>query len=53
MTIDPVCGMEVDEESTAEKSRFEGHTYFFCSHDCKEEFDASPDEYTGMQQTGT
>jgi Cu+-exporting ATPase len=56
MAIDPVCGMEVDEKSTQDRSSHEGVTYYFCSHDCKEEFDAAPEEYIGgeeEQKTGT
>jgi len=45
MAIDPVCGMEVDERTCKEKSMFEGTTHYFCSRDCKEEFEASPEDY--------
>ena len=41
---DPVCGMSVDERSDF-STQFEGKKYFFCSDDCKQEFDAEPDEY--------
>ena len=54
MAIDPVCGMEVDERSAEEKSTYQGQTYYFCSSDCREEFDSSPDEYIGPEMaTGT
>ncbi|PYS25936.1 MAG: YHS domain-containing protein [Acidobacteria bacterium] len=54
MAIDPVCGMEVDERSTKDKSTYLGVAYFFCSKDCKEEFDAEPAEYVGDdRKTGT
>ena len=54
MAIDPVCGMQVDEtKKKAEKSQFGGRTYYFCSHDCKERFDESPEEFVGMESTGT
>jgi YHS domain-containing protein len=55
MVIDPVCGMEVDEK-TQNRSTFNGATYYFCSSDCKEEFDAAPEDYTGgdeVLRTGT
>ena len=42
MAIDPVCGMEVDERTTKERSVYEETTYYFCSKDCKDEFDALP-----------
>jgi P-type Cu+ transporter len=55
MAIDPVCGMEVDERTTKEKAMFEGTTYYFCSTDCKDEFEASPEDYIGGEEelTGT
>ena len=55
MAIDPVCGMEVDERTTKDKSTYEGTTYYFCSDDCKEEFEASPGDYVGGEgeMTGT
>lgn len=54
MAIDPVCGMEVDERSARDKAIHQGQTYFFCSKDCKEEFQDEPDEYIGdEQETGT
>lgn len=55
MAIDPVCGMEVDERTTKERATFEGTTYYFCSTDCREEFQASPEDYVGGEEemTGT
>lgn len=43
--IDPVCGMELHEPDAAGTSVFEGKTYYFCSPDCKEEFDEEPELY--------
>ncbi len=53
MVIDPVCGAQVDEKKTKERSNFAGRTYYFCAHDCKEQFDESPEDFAGLQQTGT
>jgi Cu+-exporting ATPase len=57
MAIDPVCGMEVDEKTTRERATYEGQTYFFCSNDCRDEFQASPEDYIGGEDeemlTGT
>jgi len=55
MAIDPVCGMEVDERTTKDKTIHEGTTYYFCSTDCKDEFEASPEDYIGGEEelTGT
>lgn len=46
---DPVCGMDVDQiKAIATKltSTYKGKTYYFCSQECKEEFDADPGRYT-------
>lgn len=45
MVIDPVCGMDVDEEDAAAKAKYEGKTYYFCSTDCKREFQDAPETY--------
>jgi YHS domain-containing protein len=45
MVKDPVCGMYIEEEEAEGESQFEGQTYYFCSAECKEEFDAEPDRY--------
>ena len=45
MAIDPVCGMRVDEKNAEFQSMFAGKKYFFCSEDCRKEFEESPDEY--------
>lgn len=42
---DPVCGMMVEPETAPAKSEYKGTTYYFCSTDCKEEFDADPESY--------
>ena len=41
---DPVCGMELKVE-TEFKSEYKGMTYYFCSADCKTEFDKEPEKY--------
>jgi uncharacterized protein len=41
---DPVCGMKVDR-SRALQAQHAGQTYFFCSEDCRSEFDAHPERY--------
>ncbi len=42
---DPVCGMSVEEEDAEGTSEYQGQTYYFCSMDCKEAFDANPEDY--------
>jgi YHS domain-containing protein len=43
--VDPVCGMQVDEQTAAGRSEHEGRTYYFCSAGCKEKFDQDPGRY--------
>jgi YHS domain-containing protein len=45
MTTDPVCEMKVDERESEFQTQFAGKKYFFCSEDCKREFEERPDEY--------
>jgi P-type Cu+ transporter len=45
MTTDPVCGMKVDEARTQFHTQFAGKKYFFCSEECRREFEADPDSY--------
>ena len=45
--FDPVCGMDVDPEATTvERIDRKGVSYYFCSADCRRQFEASPEEYT-------
>lgn len=43
--IDPVCAMSVEERDAPERLDYEGTTYYFCSTDCREEFEANPEDY--------
>jgi P-type Cu+ transporter len=45
MTEDPVCGIQVNEGSAEFQSQFAGKKYFFCSDECRKEFEAEPDAY--------
>ena len=42
---DPVCGMQVDLESTPHRASHAGQEYHFCSARCREKFVANPDHY--------
>ncbi|SEJ04648.1 Cu+-exporting ATPase [Azotobacter beijerinckii] len=44
-TVDPVCGMPVEETSAAPRTTYEGQPYFFCSPHCLEQFEAAPGKY--------
>lgn len=47
MAIDPVCKMEVDENSAAGISEYNGKKYYFCALGCKVSFDKDPEKYLG------
>ena len=46
---DPVCGMDVEPDSTNYADSFGGQTYFFCSQHCLEKFQSEPAKYAGEQ----
>ncbi len=46
MHIDPVCGMQVPDDSEHMRS-FRGVNYRFCSEHCLEKFGESPEDYMG------
>lgn len=43
--IDPVCGMEVDTDTSVLSFEHEGGTYWFCSRGCLLEFKDDPDRF--------
>ena len=45
MAIDPVCEMEVDEETVEFRSQYASQTYYFCSAECQELFEQRPEQY--------
>lgn len=48
-SIDPSCGMMVDEgrsRAAGLTSEYKGKTYYFCSIQCKRQFDKSPQKYS-------
>jgi len=55
MSLDPSCGMLTSEEKAKETGLttvYRGKTYFFCSRECKEQFDKSPQSYKGEAGAG-
>ncbi|MDQ3712093.1 MAG: YHS domain-containing protein [Acidobacteriota bacterium] len=44
--VDPVCGMQIEEEDAAGQAEHEGTTYYFCSTACQRKFEANPAEFT-------
>lgn len=45
MAKDPVCAMEVDDQTAKWTSTYKRKRYSFCSAGCKESFDKDPDRY--------
>jgi Cu+-exporting ATPase len=50
MTTDPVCGMTLEESAAKASTDYEGRSYYFCSDACREEFEAHPDQYAGLEE---
>lgn len=46
---DPVCGMTVNERNTDFMSSFKGNKYYFCSQQCKTDFDEDPEAVIAMK----
>jgi len=45
MQKDPVCGMMVDEKKARFTAVHEGRTFYFCSPNCKNDFEKDPRRY--------
>lgn len=45
MAMDPVCGMEVDEDSAEWTYEYKGETYYFCAPGCMRSFEKDPEKY--------
>jgi membrane fusion protein, copper/silver efflux system len=55
MSVDPSCGMLTSEEKARESGLttvYQGKSYFFCSRECKERFDKSPQGRKGGAGAG-
>ena len=50
--IDPVCGMNVDDQKAAAQSTYQEKTYYFCCSGCKGKFDANPQQYASQKAAG-
>lgn len=45
MPTDPVCKMEIGEDTAEAKIEYKGRTYYFCSEACKESFEKNPERF--------
>ena len=48
-SVDPVCGMSVDEAKAAAKTNYAGQTFYFCSSHCQHNFEQDPAFYVTGQ----
>ena len=48
--VDPVCGMTVDPHTAKHRADYHGHTYYFCSADCRTKLVNDPQKYLGARQ---
>lgn len=44
---DPVCGKELQPTTAAATASRDAKTFYFCSTDCKNKFEAEPEKYCG------
>jgi Cu+-exporting ATPase len=51
IATDPVCGMEVDTETTDLKLEHQGTTYWFCGKGCLLEFRDDPERFLDQDYT--
>jgi putative ABC transport system ATP-binding protein len=45
MTIDPVCGMSLDQENAPVRATVNGRIFYFCANGCRNEFLANPTRF--------
>ena len=48
---DPVCKMKVDKNITKYSLEYKGEKYYFCSEDCKKNFEKEPKKYIVQQES--
>ncbi|MGB4858871.1 MAG: heavy metal translocating P-type ATPase [Dokdonella sp.] len=48
--IDPVCGMQVDPDTTTHHAEHDGQAFHFCSARCRERFEGDPEKYLSPQE---
>lgn len=45
LVIDPVCKMEVVADPEGFRAEYAGRSHYFCSHACRDKFQADPGNY--------
>lgn len=43
--VDPVCGMELDPGQVEAQAKYQGKAYYFCSEECRRQFEEDPEQY--------
>ena len=49
-TVDPVCGMTIDQDKAAAKIGYAGDMFYFCSKDCEQKFLEDPGKFIGQRE---
>ena len=47
--VDPVCGMRISRGLAVASHVYSGHSYFFCSADCREKFSHEPSAFVEVK----
>lgn len=42
---DVVCGMMIDSDTAPARSSYQGKTYYFCTLECRDQFESNPARY--------
>jgi P-type Cu+ transporter len=50
---DPVCGMEIEPEAAFATRQYKRQTFYFCSNNCVQQFDADPTRYAALVSATT
>ena len=50
---DVVCGMDIDPDTAASQTEYQGKTYHFCSNACYDKFMAEPQKYAPLEIVST
>lgn len=49
MLKDPVCGMVLLPETVFVIREYQGETFYFCTQECVDKFDADPETYRQLE----
>jgi YHS domain-containing protein len=49
LLTDPVCGMRLRRSDVRGQAEYRGHAYAFCSTECKEKFEAQPQDFVTVR----